>query len=127
MAAFDSTFRAVGTTLTNLFGFTATYTSVVDGGIDTSTGLPSLSETPQSLIVTPPAEYTVEATDGTVVQIHDMFTLIAGEAWDEAFPTIQPQIGDKMTINNQEYAVVNPNPVYSGEQIAVYKIQLRRG
>lgn len=127
MAAFDNTFRAVGTTLTSLFGFSGTYISIVDNGIDTSTGLPSLSENSQPITVTPPAEYKVEAIDGTIVQSHDMFTLVAGEAWDAVFPSIQPEIGDKMTINNQEYAVVNPNPVYSGEQIAVYKIQLRRG
>ena len=125
--AFDNVFRPVGTTLVNLFGVPATYTAKTDSGIDTESGLPFTQEDAQTLTMTPPSAYKIEEVDGTIVQRHDMNVYISGEAWDLVFPDVQPQIGDEVLINNQEYTVVNPNPVYSGLLVAAYKLQLRRG
>ena len=125
--AFDNVFRPVGSTLVDLYGVPSTYTAKTDSGIDTTTGLPSTTENSQTLTMTPPSAYKIEEVDGSIIQSHDMNTYIAGEAWDLAFPSVQPQIGDEVTINGQEYTVVNPNPVYSGLLVAAYKLQLRRG
>ena len=125
--AFDSTFRAVGTTLTKLFGVASTYTAKTDSGIDTTTGSPTTNEDAQTLTMTPPSAYDIAAIDGTIIQSHDMSTYVDGASWDIAFPSVQPQIGDEVLINNQTYTVVNPNPVYSGLLVAAYKFQLRRG
>jgi hypothetical protein len=115
----DSIMVPLADSLITDFGKTATYKQVTST-FSASTGKTTSTETPSTVIVTPPAPYKQNRIDGTVVQTGDVTCNIAGQAI-----SFTPQIGDRINLNSLDWQIVGVNPVFSGEQIALYKLQLR--
>lgn len=58
-----------------------------------------------------------------LVEAEDLKVTVAAES----FPDGEPTTGDIMTFDNETFGVVNVMPTYSGERIAIYEFQIRRG
>ena len=130
---FDTKFRALGKKLVGKFGVTTgTYRSasrtpinpmdIISGG-----GEVTNTSNDQAITMSPPLRYKKMDIDGSTIQSHDMYVIISGEDWDVAYPSATPQANDSLIINSENFIVINPDLIYSGEQVAAYKIQVRRG
>lgn len=112
------------------------------------------TETEFDIKMTPPLRYKKEDIDGSVIQTHDTYVFIAGKDWDETiagvidlptgninvfpmtFPFVfavdpivvsPPKVSDQVLINTENLTIISIEPIYSGDQVAAYKLQLRRG
>jgi len=127
MSAFDDVFVPVATTLVDLFGVSATYTTTAEGAMDFATGGITVTEVDVGVTATPPAAYQKEDMNDTI-RTHDLSSMVAGAQWRALKgTTVHPESGDKLTINSETYTIVSTSPLYSGEEVAVYTLQLRRG
>ena len=80
------------------------------------------SVTSSSEKVIPPFHYEEKYINGDTIQLGDMQTGIAASGL--AFVP-DPSI-TKVVIDSAEWTIVNMNSIYSGEEIALYMLQLRK-
>jgi hypothetical protein len=102
------------------FGKTVTYKQRASS-FDPSTGKTSFTETASSAIIAPPEPYKQNRIDGSTIQNGDAMTSVAGSAI-----SFVPEIGDRVLMNGVDWNVVAVNPVFSGELVAMYELQLRQ-
>lgn len=94
----------------------------VSSTYDPTTGTGSKSTNNYTVKATPPYPYSFGMISNDIVQAGDMRTLIAAE--DLAFV---PESGDVMTWDTGDvWGVVHATPIYSGELICAWEIQLRK-
>ena len=72
--------------------------------------------------ISPPISYKNDAIDGTLVKQNDFKLLIANQ---DSITDIN--IVDEVMVNSITTSVVNCKPIYSGEDIAVWELQMRTG
>lgn len=82
------------------------------------TGRTSVSVTKK---VSPPSPFKRELVDGRTIKEDDLVVFLAASGL-----TFTPDTGFTVTIDSDKFTVVGCPPLYSGEQIAVYQIHLRR-
>ncbi len=70
----------------------------------------------------PPSEVNVKLADGDVIKVGDMVT---GFAARNAVFVPEPDI-TVVIVDNVQWTIVKVSPVYSGERVCMYSIQLRR-
>jgi len=130
VTAFDTVFRDVAKNLISLFGVTSTageYTSIAFSAIDVDTSAPTGNvSTTLPLNMSPPLKFAIGDVDGTTITTKDMQIIIAGPDWDAQF-SVQPTVNDILKVNGLAFRVINPNPIYSGNLVAAYKMQVRAG
>lgn len=140
---FDTIFGKMAKDIVGLFGvqqgdsdvLKGSYNKVANGRVDPNTNVATRVSNIQAIDMSPPIAYKIEnmklgferSTAPSLIQAGDCQILIAGQDWDTAFPNDQPQTDDVITINNFAFFVVEPNPIYSGNDVAVYKMQVRKG
>lgn len=78
--------------------------------------------TSQTVKCSPPSPYDVRLIDGTNVQRGDLQTLVAAT---DANLTFAPETGHHAEIDSKTWRVVKANPIWSGDQVAAYDLQLR--
>lgn len=105
--------------LINKFGLTATYTTE-DKTYDTATRKSVLVTTDFTVKVTPPFGYDERLITTEIIRADDSFILIAGSGLQ-----FTPKMGDFVTIKGVKWRVARSQPLYSGEQVAAYQLQLR--
>lgn len=69
----------------------------------------------------PPGPYERRFVDGDVVRLSDARTIVAAKNL-----TFTPTIGIKVSFDSTDWQVVSARPMYSGEQVAAWELQLRR-
>lgn len=127
---FDVKFRALARKLIAKFGVTTgTYTRVIAGGMNDDTNKVEGSTTDtQPLPMSPPIRYDQAEIDGTNIKYDDFIIYIAAPDFEEAFdPALKVIPEDIIEVNGVTVRVIKPDPIYSGEQVAAYKIQVRKG
>ncbi len=71
--------------------------------------------------VIPPYEVALRYVDGDLIHAGDLLTGVPAK--DIEFT---PEKGTKVTIGSDVWVIVRVSPIYSGERIALYLLQLRR-
>ena len=71
--------------------------------------------------VSPPADYANKLVDGDLIKIGDTMVLLPGKDL-----TFVPIIGSSVTMDSLVWKIITSKPIFSGEQVAVYELQLRR-
>ena len=79
------------------------------------------NSTDYSLKVIPPYEYALKYIDGDIIKIGDMQTGVPSSGLE-----FEPRQGMKVTIDEIVWQVIRTKPIYSGERIALYMLQLRK-
>lgn len=92
---------------------------------DPSTGQTTTTETTVSVNATPPKDYTTARIDGTLIEQGDTVIQIAAKGLDLGTPDA-PQDTDKVDIDGNRWGIVQIGRVYSGDQIALYTLHLRK-
>ncbi len=119
---FDTEFIALALELINEAGKQVAFKTVSQGAYDAATGkVAGGTVSTFSSKVSPPEAYHQRYIDGDTVQVGDVSIMLPS-----ASAGFVPAINTVVTIDGLEWRVVGFNPVYSGEQVALYKLQLRR-
>ena len=129
MALLDSAFRDLAKTLLTVMGVSATLKRVTPGTyspISGESGTPT--ETEYSVKASPPEGYSKDLIDWTaasgrfdVILRDDLKTYIAAKG----LTVVPTPSTDYLTISGNKYRVVKSNLVWSGDQVALYEVQLR--
>lgn len=109
--------------LLDRFGMTVTYTEVDSGSYDPSTGQTSGgSNTDHEIKIAPPFPVRADLVDGEVYQFGDQLTYLADDELE-----FEPTAGeDRVLIGGETLLVIGARPIRSGDDIAVWELQLRK-
>ena len=127
---FDATFRALAKKLVAKFGVsTGIYTKITHGTMNDNTNKVEGSTTnAQPLIMSPPVRYEQSEINGTTIKYDDFKIYITAPDFEDVFgASVKVEPEDILEVNGITLRIIEPNPIYSGEQVAVYKIQVRKG
>ena len=132
---FDAIFGDVANDLVGLFGVQqggsdpvkGQYEKVTFGAVDLDTNEATKAANAQTIDMSPPLKYKTKDLVPQLIEADDCKVIISGQDWVSAFPSETPAVGDILTINGENFFVVNPNPIYSGNDVAAYKMQCRQG
>lgn len=128
MGLLDGPMRSVASTLIGTLGtqpaaftrVTRVYDALADSEAETT-------DTAQ-IAMTPPAPFKREFVDGTTVLATDLESIVAAKDVDDSSFTLDPDAHTTMTVafGGKTYKIVSVTRVYSGDQVAAYRVQLRR-
>lgn len=121
MTALDDRMRQVALDLIETFGKVVTYTPTTRARNESTGETPETPGTPVALKVSPPEKFSRKLVDGNAIKKDDLQISLAAK--DLAFT---PVLNDLVTIDTVVYSVTDVNPVFSGEQEAIWTLQLRR-
>lgn len=76
--------------------------------------------TPTSKKVSPPDRFADELINGDTIQAKDLYVILPAQGL-----TFTPQVGWTVTVDSVVYMTIRVDPIYSGELVAAYQIQLR--
>jgi len=127
---FDDKFRALAKKLIAKFGPSqaASYTHITAAGaMDDDTNTVTGATEDVQLIATTPllAIKKLDLNNKTLV-VTDSVIYISGPDWDAVYGS-EPKINDQVSLNGEDFRVVEIMPLNSGDQMAAYKFFLRRG
>lgn len=80
----------------------------------------SETSTDYSIKVLPPEKFDISYIDGDVIRATDLKTLVAASGL-----AFQPTPGMQLLLDAKTYLAVAVSPIYSGEQICAWEMQLR--
>ena len=124
---YDVIFDAVAKNLIDKFGIAAQYIVLTDDAVyDPSTIDPDAATHDQSSVATnvtssPALSYDREFIDGTTIQVGDNYVFIY------SYDGLSPKTGDNFIIHGKTFSIKGIQPYYSGELVAAWKLQLRKG
>lgn len=102
-------------------GKAATLRHVTASTYNPTTGAASKTTTDEAVKITPPSGYPAGMIDGDLVRHGDVKCLVAAQDL-----TNIPAEDDRVVYDSQTFGIVTVAPIYSGEQVCAYKLQLRR-
>lgn len=123
MGILDAPLRNVASTLATKFGQEVTITFRTTGSYNATTGTAAKTDATQTVraIVEPyKARFQAGETEGGA-RANDLQLTIAAQGL-----TREPNVGDKVSVGGQEHEVVEVDPTYSGDQVAIYTVHVRR-
>jgi len=110
---------ATSSILTDL-GLSATYNSIAKVGDPTTGDVTETVGAAVSTTVTPPAPYLTEGMQASdTIRINDIRTFLQYTAVNS------PGVGDRVTLNSIDYNIISVSPVYAGDDIVLFELQLR--
>lgn len=123
MTEFDTDFVPMAVEMLAEFGKQVTFRVYPEAVYDPETGKNTIGEPADYTVkAIPPYSYEAKYIDGDTVLAGDMQTGIAASGLE-----FTPKPSEtKVVIDSVEWSIVSVQPQYSGEQIAVYLIQLRK-
>jgi len=121
MTDLDNALVPVSLDLINSFGKDGTFTVKDSEAYDPSTGVVSVTTSTVVIKMSPPTPYERRYINGDLVKAGDTEVLIAASGL-----TFTPDEGQKVEFDSETWNVVSVGRLYSGESIAVYRLQLRR-
>lgn len=116
----DTPLRAASKTLIAKFGKACTYIEAAAPTHYPADGLVVENETTHSVTAVMEA-VNRRLVDGSRIQATDQFATIAATAL-----TVTPSTTGRLTVDGIEHSIVGVEPTFSGEQVALYRLQLRR-
>lgn len=120
MAALDPVMAKLALDLINQFGGQATYRRV-QRAYDAGVGNVVESLQDISCRISPPSPYVDDRIDGTSIQRGDAECLVARMAL-----TVTPVQEDRLLFKGVTWTIVEVDPIYSGDEIAAFTLQLRK-
>lgn len=112
--------RGTAQRLVNTYGKTLTLREFTGNTYDPSTGTNTPSYTDHS--VTGVVEtFSERLIDGSSVKVGDLDVLVPDQQL-----SFVPSTEDLVTLDGQDWSIVNPRREFSGEQVAFYRLQVRR-
>lgn len=121
--ALDTQFAALVPEILAEFGKDVVFTeAAVPGDFDPTTGRTTQSS-PATYTVksAPPAQYEQDYVNGNTIQQGDLRLMIAGSG-----QSFVPKVGQKVTFDSLVFRAVAVTPIYSGESIAAWEVQVRQ-
>ena len=118
--ALDSEILPLAKELADEFGKAVTLVSVSET-FDPATGNTTTTETTHLVNAVPPQAFNKSRIDGSLIQAGD--TVIGLPAQPLSDP---PTTEDKLRFDGGTWTVVAVDPIYSGEQVALYNVQVRQ-
>lgn len=104
-------------------GRTADFVTPASKSYDATTGVTTfMSPAINTATVSPPLMYERKYIDDTTIQDGDAQLILAAQGL-----TFTPTLKHEVHFDSTEWQIVSLRPVYSGEQIAVYMLQVRGG
>ncbi|RKY09813.1 MAG: hypothetical protein DRP56_02105 [Planctomycetota bacterium] len=119
----DETFVPLAVEMLDEFGKAAVIKTYPDGAYDPTAGETVVGDmVSYAKNIMPPYPYEQKYIDGDVIQVGDLQTALAGNGLE-----FTPEPGlTVIVIDTLEWNIVNMMPLYSGEQIALFMLQLRK-
>jgi hypothetical protein len=117
---FDDKFLAVAVNIIEKFGVTATLKQKSDAAYDPILGVVTDSSVDNIITSSPPIAFKKEAVDGVLVQANDFKAYVYRGAITDVDAV------DEISINGVEASVIGVDPIYSGEEVAVWSLHCRR-
>jgi hypothetical protein len=119
--ALDSRLVPTAQRLLDKYGATATYGDPSTKSYDPVTSAVTESgATNPTIKITPPTHYSRHLIDGTMIQASDMQTFVAAQDL-----TFVPKRGYTLTLGSLVWRIERVGPIYTGDEIALYELQLR--
>lgn len=118
MSFIDGIARSQAASAINTYGKTATLNKLSTGTYNPATGSVTGSLTAYAVKVLIEA-YKANLIDGTIIQASDYKATLA------ALNNQAPDQDDTLTVDGVTGRIVSVGPIYAGEQIAVYVLQVR--
>lgn len=128
MATFDETFRSLADTLVPVFGGSkkSTLKRRVNGVFDPNTNtFGTATSNTYSVSTAPLQEYKEDKIDGTAIKRGDAFTFVSAKEIEAGPGSINAE-DFSITIGGVDWNIVFVTPIQSGEQNAMYQLQLRK-
>jgi hypothetical protein len=120
--ALDAEMRALAVELTDEFGKTVTLRRPGETTFDETTGESTTgSPSTQDVAATPPREYASDQIDGSLIRRGDLRLSVPAKGL-----TFVPAVFDQVVLDGQTWGIQRVMPKYSGEQAAMYELQVRR-
>lgn len=117
----DTKLRPKVVALLAKYGKDVTFTAK-PGSYSHTTGAASAGASLGTVRCTPPAGYAQRYVDGDVIRQGDVQLYLAGQGL-----TFTPEPGQRVTFDSTTYTVVAARPIYSGDLVAAWEVQARRG
>lgn len=125
---FDPIFRKLAKDMVALFGVTnGMYNQISPGKMNDDTNTVQIGQNSQKMQMSPPLRYARENVDGTKIRSDDSRIYIAAPDFEDVFSDEVPKTDDTICVNEILFKVIKPHPIYSGDQVAAYRLQCRRG
>jgi len=119
--ALDTKMLAKAIKIINKLGKTVIFTMYPAASYDATTGKTTQGDSVSySKKVIPPYDVELKYVDGDLIKVGDMLSGVAASGIE-----FTPANGAMVTIDSQVWEIVRVSPVYSGEQVALYLLQLR--
>ena len=110
---------ATSSILTDL-GLSATYNSIAKVGDPTTGDVTETVGAGVSTTVTPPGPFLTEGMQASdTIRVDDLRTFLQYAAVNS------PGVGDRVTLNSINYNIISVSPVYAGDDIVLFELQLR--
>ncbi len=121
MTVLDDELVPVAKQMLDDFGRDVVY--VVDAGVfDPATSTVTDSKTDEAVKIVPPFPYERRFEDGDTIVEGDMLSYMAAQN-----SPVTPILGATIKDGSQHWKIVNVDPIYSGNSLALWKLQLRGG
>lgn len=119
----DAPLRAVSQKVIDKFGQSVTLRIVTAGAYDPTTRSATNTDTDQTVngIVMKPSLGSSQFSENGGVRLGDRLVTIPAKNL-----TTAPDTSSLVVIDSKEYEVVEVNPVYSGDEVAIYELLVRR-
>lgn len=123
MTELDEEFVPLATEMIDEMGKTVVFKTYPDASYDEVEGETTLGDVISYIKkIIPPYNYDHKYIDGDIIKVGDMQTGIAGQGLE-----FTPEPGlIEIIIDEQTWKIINMMPLYSGEQIAMFLLQLRK-
>ena len=122
VTALDTELRLAAYDIIAEYGKEISFTVPASTTYDPATGGVTLgTETVHLVKTSPPERFDEKYIDGDLIRARDLFVLLP-----TLNTTFTPTLAMRVEIDSIAYDIVTVTPIYSGEQIAVYELQLRQ-
>lgn len=118
--ALDAEMRDTAKELADELGKPVTITRETSS-FDPSTGDTTTTTTDYNANAAPPEQFNLDKVDGTLVQAGDVILAVPAKGL-----SISPNTSDKAKFDGDTYTIASVRPRYSGEQVALWELQLRK-
>jgi len=115
----DADLRATAVELADELGKQITHVRITQS-YDPTTGQTTETETTESVNAVPPQELDLSRVDGSLIQTGDTFVGLPAPSVSQV-----PSSNDSIRFDGDTWSVVRVQPIYSGEKVALYRVQLR--
>jgi hypothetical protein len=121
---FDNKFSALAIRLINKFGTTQSYSGSRGGTLDADMNVVPGETIDTTIKMSPLVDFDQESIDNTTVLSGDAKVYIAGLDWS-GISSEDPKVGDIITYEGRAYSVEKPNPLWSGNLVSAWELQIR--